>query len=120
MLAKRKIISVLAVICLLMGLTAILPVQADFGAQMKDKSDKQKGDKDKKDKKKDDKDKDKDDKTSADEMSSGRALMWREPTDIESRDLFHGRGGAEDMPDPSGKFTFVRRSTGGTRKRCGR
>lgn len=114
MLAKRKIISVLAVICLLMGMTAVLPAQADFGSQMKDKSDKQKDDKEKKDKKKDDKDKDDADKTTADEMSSGRALMWREPADIESLDLFHGRGGAADVPDPSGKFTFVRRSTGGT------
>lgn len=36
-------------------------------------------------------------------------LLWEEPTDIETRDLFYGIGGREGAPDPSGKFTFVRR-----------
>ncbi|MCI0486306.1 MAG: hypothetical protein L0229_06870 [Blastocatellia bacterium] len=49
-----------------------------------------------------------------DDPNSGRPILWTEPTDIESRDLFHGLGGEEGAPDPSGKFKFVRRSTSGT------
>ncbi|HWC76718.1 MAG TPA: hypothetical protein VG778_04615, partial [Blastocatellia bacterium] len=46
--------------------------------------------------------------------TNGRPVMWEEPTDLESRDLFYGPGGREGAPDPGGKFTFVRRSTSGT------
>jgi ribosomal protein L12E/L44/L45/RPP1/RPP2 len=42
------------------------------------------------------------------------AVIWQEPTDIDSRDLFYGPGGAEGAPDPNGKFTFVSRSGSGT------
>jgi len=43
-----------------------------------------------------------------------RPVMWEEPSDIESRDLFYGPGGAEGAPDANGKFTFEARSTKGT------
>ena len=36
-----------------------------------------------------------------------QAVLWQEPTDIESRDLFYGIGGREGAPDPAGKFTFL-------------
>ncbi|HXG93510.1 MAG TPA: hypothetical protein VNN73_14270 [Blastocatellia bacterium] len=39
----------------------------------------------------------------------GRQIMWQEPRDIESRDLFYGIGGREGAPDPNGKFTFIKR-----------
>lgn len=42
------------------------------------------------------------------------AMMWQEPTDIETRDLFNGAGGAAGAPDPNGKFTFESRSGSGT------
>ena len=32
----------------------------------------------------------------------GAPIMWREPTDIEHRDLFYGIGGKENAPDPIG------------------
>ena len=65
----------------------------------KEKSEKQKADK------KNDANKD---------SGSVHPVMWEDPTDIESRDLFNGPGGAEGAPDPNGKFTFVDRSTKGT------
>lgn len=38
------------------------------------------------------------------------AVIWEEPADIESRDLFHGIGGREGAPDPSRGFVFIRRN----------
>ena len=112
---KKRLISVIAVVCLMTGLTALAPAHAKYGAQ-KDKGEKSKKQKDGKDKK--DKDDKKDDKKSgqmdsADERG-GRPILWQEPTDIESRDLFNGIGGAQGAPDPSGKFTFKERSSSGT------
>jgi hypothetical protein len=109
MSVKKRMIYGLIVICLFASLSIAWPASADLGNSQDKKEDK--GDK----KKKDDKDKkDKKDKSDADEISTGRAVMWQEPTDIESRDLFNGPGGAGGAPNPSGKFTFVRRSTAGT------
>ena len=42
------------------------------------------------------------------------AVMWQEPVDIESRDLYYGIGGSAGAPDPNGKFTFESRSASGT------
>lgn len=39
-------------------------------------------------------------------------LLWREPTDIQSRNLLLGSGGAEHQPE--GPFTFVKEDLGGT------
>src|SRR5678816_161378 len=41
-------------------------------------------------------------------------IMWREPTDIEHRDLFYGIGGKENEPDPSTIYKFVTRTKAGT------
>jgi hypothetical protein len=91
------------------------PAHADYGAQ-KDKKDK--GEKSKKQKDGTDKDKkkggQKSDQVDSDDAAGGHAVLWREPTDIESRDLFNGPGGAQGAPDPSGKFTFKSRSSSGT------
>jgi hypothetical protein len=46
-----------------------------------------------------------------------RPVLWREPVDIESRDLFYGSGGRAGAPDPSAPFTFVRHSKSGTQKK---
>jgi len=43
---------------------------------------------------------------------TGPATMWREPADIESRDLFYGPGGSEHVPH--GTFTFVKEDLKGT------
>lgn len=107
---EKRIICALALICLLVGLTATVPARADFGTQDKDKDKKSKKDKDDKDSK-DDK---KPAKADAGEEEAGRAILWREPADIESRDLFHGMGGSEGVPSPSDKFTFKERSSSGT------
>ena len=42
----------------------------------------------------------------------GVAVLWREPTDIESRDLFNGPGGELMKPDLS-RVTFIRDQAGG-------
>jgi hypothetical protein len=44
--------------------------------------------------------------------STGRepAVLWREPTDIEARDLFYGPGGKRH--EPHGTFTFVKEDLG--------
>jgi hypothetical protein len=47
----------------------------------------------------------------------GREVMWREPADIKSRDLFYGIGGRKGMPDISTPFTFVKHSESGTQKK---
>ncbi|MEW6209173.1 MAG: hypothetical protein AB1631_12455 [Acidobacteriota bacterium] len=52
-----------------------------------------------------------DKKQEEDDPNAGRAVLWTEPADIETRDLFRGPG---DAPDPSDKFTFIRRDPGGT------
>ena len=41
-------------------------------------------------------------------------ILWEEPADIETRDLFYGAGGRAGAPDPSSRFAFVRRSKSGT------
>jgi hypothetical protein len=111
---KERIMCTLVVIFLLASLTALAPAHSSAAAQDKDKSGKAEKDKDKKEKKDKDKD-DKEDKAKdAAEASTGKPVLWREPTDLESRDLFHGAGGAEGAPSPSDKFTFVKRDSGGT------
>ena len=40
-------------------------------------------------------------------VKNTQPVLWQEPTDIESRDLFYGIGGRESAPDPTGKFTFL-------------
>lgn len=117
---------ILLVMCLSAGLTVTRVTEASPGMQVEEKDDKDK-DKDKsdkskkKDKEKSDKKKDEDDddgkksgNKELDDPNAGRAILWEEPKDIESRDLFHGPGGSEGAPNPSGKFKFIRRSDSGT------
>lgn len=47
----------------------------------------------------------------------GQTVLWQEPVDIESRDLFYGAGGRDGAPDPSAPFTYVRRQKTGTQKK---
>jgi hypothetical protein len=42
----------------------------------------------------------------------GKPVMWREPTDLESRNLIIGAGGEEMKPDIS-QLTFIEQKTGG-------
>lgn len=44
--------------------------------------------------------------------ATGPAILWRNPTDLASRDLFYGPGGKRD--EPSGTFTFVKEDLNGT------
>jgi hypothetical protein len=57
-------------------------------------------------KKKDDKDK------SVKKELTGKPVMWREPTDIENRNLLLGAGGEEMKPEIS-RLTFIEQKTGG-------
>jgi hypothetical protein len=43
---------------------------------------------------------------------AGPAVLWREPADISSRNLFYGPGGEKDQPH--GPFTFVKEDLDGT------
>jgi hypothetical protein len=45
------------------------------------------------------------------EVSTGPAVMWNDPKDLKSRDLFYGPGGKEHAP--KGAFTFVGEDHGG-------
>ena len=45
-------------------------------------------------------------------MATGPAVLWKEPMDIASRDLFYGSGGREHVPQ--GTFTFVKEDLDGT------
>ena len=47
----------------------------------------------------------------------GQPVLWEDPVDIESRDLFYGIGGRDGAPDPSAPFTYVRRQKSGTQKK---
>lgn len=49
--------------------------------------------------------------------SEGHPVLWNEPTDIASLDLFYGSGGSEGAPDPTGKFTYVGDDSKGTQKK---
>ena len=106
---KNKTLTLLLLIFVFSATTvsfssASRPTPQDKG----DKADKDKSDKDKKDKKK------KDDAADAGNGERARPVLWEEPTDIASRDLFHGLGGAEGAPIPSDKFKFIGRNPGGT------
>lgn len=107
----KKPIAAYVIFCLLIGWIICAPVSARLVLQDKDKKE-EKDKKDKKEKKKDKKDKDKaDDSANSADM---RNVIWSEPTDIESRDLFNGEGGADGAPDANGKFTFESRVNTGT------
>ncbi|MFY9553820.1 MAG: hypothetical protein WAV20_20485 [Blastocatellia bacterium] len=102
MVPNRKTIFALTM-TLILGCSALVVPDHLAASQKKDKDDKPK--KQKEEKKKD----------AADGGApEGNPTLWENPTDIESRDLFNGLGGAEGAPDPNGKFTFEERSKGGT------
>ena len=105
----KHIAFALTVACLLTSLTAALTVPPYIAGYQKQE-----------DRKSDEK-KDKNPKKSENEpdltTGPGIAILWEDPTDIESRDLFYGAGGQEGAPDPAGRFTFVRRSTSGTQEK---
>jgi len=104
MLLNRRLIAVLTLIALCA--CSFLNTSAGVAlAQKKDKKDKTEKTKKQKDEKKND---------SASSTGDAHPVLWEDPTDIESRDLFNGPGGAEGAPDPNGKFTFVDRSKKGT------
>jgi hypothetical protein len=44
----------------------------------------------------------------------GAGILWREPSDIVSRDLIHGAGGKKDAPDAHARFTFDKEDLKGT------
>jgi hypothetical protein len=50
------------------------------------------------------------------ELPAGKPVLWREPTDIASRDLLLGPGGKAMQPDLS-KLTFIKEETGGYSKK---
>jgi hypothetical protein len=52
-------------------------------------------------------------KKKKEEKGESTKLLWVDPTDIETRDLFYGIGGKSGVPDPSGGFKFIERKTGG-------
>jgi hypothetical protein len=112
MMLLKKTTAALAVLCLLAGLTASTPASGALAAQDKDK--KSKKDKKEKSDKKATKDGDKSDQSATASDRELRNVMWTEPSNIESLDLFSGLGGADGAPDPQSKFTFEKRVSSGT------
>jgi hypothetical protein len=98
----RKYTSIAALTLIALLCCSVSPASFISLAQKKDK-------KEKSEKKKTDNQSD-----AKKDSSDVHPAIWENPTDIESRDLFNGPGGAEGAPDPNGKFTFVDRSTKGT------
>src|SRR3989442_11221924 len=100
---KWKSVFALTLISLMICSGFLAPSYAAVG-QKKDKAEKPKKDKEKK----------KDAADGGGGPRESRPVLWEDPTDIESRDLLNGVGGAEGAPDANGKFTFVERAKGGT------
>src|SRR5579871_7060996 len=50
--------------------------------------------------------------TKGEVRSDKPAILWREPSDISSRNLFYGPGGSAHSPH--GRFTFVKEDLNGT------
>ena len=100
---KLKTLPALALMSILLCSPFIATGSID-GTQKKDKGDK--AQKQKEEKKKE--------ASESGGAKEARPVMWEEPSDIESRDLFYGPGGAEGAPDANGKFTFEARSKTGT------
>src|SRR5262245_31887256 len=50
------------------------------------------------------------------EAAAGAPVLWQDPTDITSRDLYLGAGGDEMKPDLT-KVTFIEEKTGGYSKK---
>ena len=106
MLVKWKDICALTLISFL--IISTFAVTDSFANLQKDKGDKQ--DKEKKEEKKEKKK----DAAASGDIGDAHNVLWREPADIESRDLFNGPGGADGAPDLKSKFTFIDRSQSGT------
>ena len=79
------------------SLLIVLMLALSFSAVAQDQKDKEK----------------KSDKSKAEKKElTGKPVMWREPTDLESRNLLLGAGGEQMKPDIS-KLTFIEQKTGG-------
>jgi hypothetical protein len=52
------------------------------------------------------------DKSNVETTGDGPAVLWRDPGDIASRDLFYGPGGQRDQPH--GRFTFIEEDLDGS------
>jgi hypothetical protein len=90
--------SLLAVISIILLVTSILPVVAQDATGQTQKTTVQ-------------------DPTSKNKESyTGTPVLWREPTDLESRNLLLGAGGETMKPDLS-KVTFIEEKTGGYSKK---
>lgn len=53
-------------------------------------------------------------RSAGDAPTAALAELWTEPTDLASRDLFHGVGGARLTPDPAAAYAFLERDTTGS------
>ena len=100
-------------ICALALISFFICSTGGLSRSLADLQKKDKDDKPKKEKKEEKREK-KQDVADSGRNAEAHAVLWQEPTDIESRDLFNGPGGPEGAPDPKGKFTFVERVKSGT------
>jgi hypothetical protein len=53
-------------------------------------------------------------KSNVETTGNGPAVLWRDPGDIASRDLFYGPGGKGDQPNAHGRFTFIEEDLDGS------
>ena len=102
---KHCVIPTLTTICLLIGLTLSNAARADLGAQKDSQGVSRK------------QPKENSQRPDSEEGINGVPVMWEDPVDLESRDLFYGIGGQKGEPDPSDKFVFIKEDTGGHAKK---
>ena len=104
----------IALVVIAIGMLAGSAVRSGFAVRAQDESTTKKPKKDKKNQSvSTDTQKEKKKVLSSDEVK-GQPVLWKDPGDIASRDLYFGIGGKENAPDLSAKFTFMGRDKSGT------
>ena len=98
---RNLIISVVAMICLLAGLSVSQGAPSDPGMQNNAQAKPPKQPKQNAE------------EPYAEEGVKGAAVMWEDPVALERRDLFYGIGGKAGAPDPSSRFTYIEKKTTG-------
>jgi hypothetical protein len=92
---KHDLILPLISICLLISLTISEGARADLVAQIDSQATSR------------EQQKEKPQELDRKEGIEGVPVMWEDPVDLESRDLFYGIGGRKGAPDTSSRFTFI-------------
>jgi hypothetical protein len=102
---RHVVIPMLTAICLLIGLTTGIAAQADGSAQKDSQATSPR------------QPKENSEEPDSEEGINCVPVMWQDPVDLESRDLFYGIGGRNGIPDPLARMTFIKHDTEGKAKK---